>query len=50
MAMLEHIKRLFVYDDWANHEIFSSLQALDAPPARALNLLGHIVSAERLWL
>jgi uncharacterized damage-inducible protein DinB len=50
MTMLEHIKRLFAYDDWANHEIFSSLQALDAPPARALNLLGHIVSAERLWL
>jgi uncharacterized damage-inducible protein DinB len=50
MNMLEHIKRLFTYDDWANHEILTSLQALDAPPPRLLNLLGHIVSAERLWL
>jgi uncharacterized damage-inducible protein DinB len=50
MTMLEQIKRLFAYDDWANHEMFSSLQALDTPPARSLNLLGHIVSAERLWL
>jgi uncharacterized damage-inducible protein DinB len=50
MTMLEHIKRLFVYDDWANREVIAALQALDAPPARSLNLLGHIVSAERLWL
>lgn len=50
MTMLEHIKRLFAYDDWANHEILASLQALADPPARPLKLLGHIVSAERLWL
>jgi uncharacterized damage-inducible protein DinB len=50
MTMLEHIGRLFVYDDWANHEVLATLQALEAPPARSLKLLGHIVSAERLWL
>lgn len=50
MTMLEHIKRLFAYDDWANRGILSSLRALDAPSVRSLSLLGHIVSAERLWL
>jgi uncharacterized damage-inducible protein DinB len=50
MTILEHIERLFSYDDWANREVLSSLQSLDAPPARSLKLLGHIVSAERLWL
>jgi uncharacterized damage-inducible protein DinB len=50
MTMLEHIRSLFSYDDWANREVLSSLQALAAAPARSLNLLGHIVSAERLWL
>jgi len=50
MTMLEHIGSLFSYDDWANHEVLNSLQALDAPPARSINLLAHIVSAERLWL
>jgi uncharacterized damage-inducible protein DinB len=50
MTMLEHIKHLFSYDDWANREVLATLQALDAPPVRSLNLLGHIVSAERLWL
>jgi uncharacterized damage-inducible protein DinB len=48
--MLEHIRNLFSYDDWANREVLSSLQALDVPPARSINLLAHIVSAERLWL
>ena len=50
MTMLEHINRLFSYDDWANREVLASLQGLDAPPARSVSLLAHIVSAERLWL
>jgi uncharacterized damage-inducible protein DinB len=50
MTMLEHIRRLFSYDEWANREVLNSLQALAVPPARSINLLAHIVSAERLWL
>ncbi len=50
MTMLEHISSLLSYDDWANHEVLNSLRALDVPPARSINLLAHIVSAERLWL
>jgi uncharacterized damage-inducible protein DinB len=50
MTILEHIRRLFSYDDWANREVLGSLQALDAPPARSLKLLAHIASAERVWL
>ncbi|MGA8491042.1 MAG: DinB family protein [Terriglobales bacterium] len=48
--MLEHIGRLFSYDDWANREVLSSLQALHAPPERSIKVLAHILSAERLWL
>ena len=50
MTMLEHIGSLFSYDDWANREVLASLLALDVPPARSINLLAHIISAERLWL
>lgn len=50
MTMLEHIRNLFSYDDWANHEVLDSLQALNAPPERSVKLLAHILSAERLWL
>jgi uncharacterized damage-inducible protein DinB len=50
VTMLEHIKNLFSYDDWANREVLASLQALNAPPERSVKLLAHILSAERLWL
>ena len=50
MTMLEHIRNLFSYDDWANREVLSSLRALNAPPERSVKLLAHVVSAERLWL
>jgi uncharacterized damage-inducible protein DinB len=50
MTMLDHIRNLFSYDEWANREVLRSLQAVATPPARSINLLAHIVSAERLWL
>jgi uncharacterized damage-inducible protein DinB len=50
MSMIAHLQRLFAYDAWANREVLSSFQALEAPPARSLRLLAHILSAERLWL
>jgi uncharacterized damage-inducible protein DinB len=49
MTMIEHIRRLFSYDDWANREILSCLQGLPAAPPRSVKLLAHILSAEKLW-
>jgi uncharacterized damage-inducible protein DinB len=50
MTMLEHIGSLFSYDDWANREVLTSLEALGSPPEYSVKLLAHILSAERLWL
>jgi len=50
MTMLEHIRNLFSYDAWANREVLNSLQAVKAPPARSVDLLAHVVAAEKLWL
>src|ERR1700685_1364640 len=50
MMMLPHLQRLFSYDNWANKEVLISLQRIEKPPARSIQLLAHIVSAERLWL
>jgi uncharacterized damage-inducible protein DinB len=50
MMMLPHLQRLFSYDNWANKEVLVSLQRIEKPPARLIQLLAHIVSAERLWL
>ena len=48
--MLETLIRLFKYDAWANEEALSSLRAMASPPARAIQLLAHILSAQVLWL
>ena len=50
MDLLEHLRRQFAYDAWANREVLSGLRASARPIARPLQLLAHIFSAERLWL
>jgi uncharacterized damage-inducible protein DinB len=48
--LLEHLRRLFAYDAWANREVLTGLKANPRPAERPLQLLAHILSAERLWL
>lgn len=50
MQLLEHLARQYAHDDWANRETLASLAALDAPPAQAVELLGHVIGAGELWL
>lgn len=52
MDLLEHLRRQFDYDAWANAEVLSAITADEsgASLTRPLHLLGHILSAERLWL
>ena len=50
MDFLEHLHRLFAYDEWANRETLRVLRAAEPPPARSLKLLAHIVGAGELWL
>jgi uncharacterized damage-inducible protein DinB len=50
MELLDHLRRQFVYDEWANREVLAGLEVVSLPQAKPLQLLAHIVSAERLWL
>ncbi|HEV3279042.1 MAG TPA: DinB family protein [Terriglobia bacterium] len=64
MDAIEHYRRLFRYDRWANREVLQALrtsaadadpvaatkQATGEPPPRTFKLLAHIVGAEWLWL
>jgi len=50
VELLEHLRRQFAYDEWANREVLARLTASAGPTARPLQLLAHILSAERLWL
>jgi uncharacterized damage-inducible protein DinB len=50
MQSIEHLLRQFAYDAWANREVLAVLRSSPHPSARPLQLLAHILSAERLWL
>lgn len=52
MELLEHLRRQFLYDVWANREVLAAIKDAGSGPApeRPLQLLAHILSAERLWL
>jgi uncharacterized damage-inducible protein DinB len=50
MELLEHLRRQFAYDAWANREVLAGLSASARPATRPLHLLAHILAAERLWL
>ena len=42
--------RLLAHDRWANGEALTSVEAMATPPAKALELLGHIMGAEVCWI
>jgi uncharacterized damage-inducible protein DinB len=50
MDLLEHLRRQFRYDAWANREVLAGLKTSSRSTTRPLQLLSHILSAERLWL
>ena len=50
MELLEHLRRQFAYDAWANGEVLAVIKASGSGSPSALKLLAHILSAERLWL
>lgn len=49
MNLNEHLRRQFAYDAWANREVLDQIQSL-AEDRRSLQLMLHIIAAERLWM
>ena len=50
MELVQHFRRQFAYDEWANREVLAGLRASGGQNGGPLKLMAHIVSAERLWL
>ena len=49
MNLADSMRRQFVYDEWANREVLAAMRK-DGTDERSLQLMAHILSAERLWL
>lgn len=49
MNLADSLRRQFVYDEWANREVLAAMRSSGADE-RSLQLIAHIISAERLWL
>jgi uncharacterized damage-inducible protein DinB len=50
MELIEYLRRQFAYDAWANREVWNGLSTNGGSESRAVILLAHVISAERLWL
>ncbi|HTS36232.1 MAG TPA: DinB family protein [Candidatus Solibacter sp.] len=50
MSLVDALRKQFAYDAWANKEVLNAIGDGRVASGRALQLLAHILSAERLWL
>ncbi len=47
--MKDTIVRLLDYELWANKQLIQALQSIPSPPGRAVQVLGHVLSAQQVW-
>ena len=50
MSLLDHFRRLFTYDDWANRESIASLRKNESASHFAFRVMSHAIATERVWL
>lgn len=50
MNVADYLRRQFVYDGWANREVLKVIRATGGTDERSLQLIGHVLAAERVWL
>lgn len=47
---IPELKRLFIYDHWANLEMARAFSVLAAPPRKSVAIYAHIAGAGQIWL
>lgn len=50
MNLADHLRRQFTYDAWANQEVVATIRTSTGDSTRTLQLMCHILAAERVWL
>jgi len=48
--LADYLRREFSYDEWANREVLAAIRASGGANERSLQLMSHILAAERVWL
>ncbi|GAB4039040.1 DinB family protein [Spirosoma gilvum] len=48
--MKEHLIELLNYELWSNHRVIEALETVRNPPQRAIAVMGHILSAQQIWI
>jgi len=48
--LADYLRRQFAYDEWANREVLAAIRATGRVNERSLQLMAHILAAERVWL
>jgi uncharacterized damage-inducible protein DinB len=50
LNLADYLRRQFNYDEWANREVLAAIRGAGAVNERSLQLMAHILAAERVWL
>jgi uncharacterized damage-inducible protein DinB len=48
--MKDYLIQLLDYELWANRRVIDALERIPNPPARAIAVMGHILSAQHVWI
>ena len=48
--MKKHFRNLMEYNSWANERLFYAMEDHDVEDRRMLDILGHIISTQIIWL
>src|SRR5215472_14854999 len=50
VTVADYLRKEFAYDIWANRETLAAIRAAGGENGRSLQLMAHILAAERVWL
>lgn len=50
MTVADYLRKEFVYNAWANRAVLDTIRTAGGENVRSLQLMSHILAAERLWL
>jgi len=50
VTVADYLRKEFAYDAWANGEALAAIRVAGGDNSRSLQLMAHILAAERIWL